>query len=355
METVETGTIAIALVIMTIVAVLGFLVGDISTFAQTLLERGFIDDSSKGPAGWLARVGRRAGLRTVLPVLESTGIDGAIAGEIRRTLVDQRVKKSTLVAISDRPDQAFLALAQRWIVDLSSTPGTNYGGEKYYWDLMAASSADSADDAGTSVADVMSNWIFRLRDSGRIKSYDVVVAPKDGNVHLAQLVAAQLQRPLILAKGDNDNARVARTPATKPHITDFEGLGPYIDHQVRRHAYRQEHVYRALLIDDSCRGGSVLTRTMRQFNALLPDLAARGRTFEPIQDAVILFRIKPKTRGAADSAPNFALRALVSVGQSELLKIIESQQPLKDKDLLKECTKDECCKDSREILAGRQA
>lgn len=355
MEGIEVWTITATLVIMTVIALLGFLVGDISTFAQTMLERGFVDDSSKGPAGWLAKVGRRAGLRTVLPVLESTGIDGAIAGEIRRTLLDQRVRKSTLVTIRDRPDQAFLALAQRWIVDLSSTPGTNYGGNQYYWDLMAASSIDSIDDGTHTVADVMSNWIFRLRDAGRIGSFDVVVAPKDGNVHLAQLVAAQLQRPLILAKGDNDNARVARNPQTKPHITDFEGLGPYVDHQVRRHPFRQDHVYRALLIDDSCRGGSVLSRTMRQFNALLPDLSDRGRTFEPIHGAVILFRIRPNVRGAADSTAGFTLRALVSVSQDDLVKILGSQQPAKDKDLLKECTKDSCCQDSREILAGRQA
>lgn len=304
-------TILLVLGIAGFFTVVPLLVVALSAVRDELVAQGWVSRSS-----WLGRMAIRSETAKTIPILQAIGLDEFAENALRNTSdALGRHARNNSQTLLGRPDIEFLKRAKDWVYRLD-TP-YNYKGSYYYLDMMGALEGRKKDQL--SLDQIFEAWLSRLGRETLIPSFDVILAPKDGNILLCREVAKRLNKPLILCKSSGDRAWVDRAEEEKPHETDFEGLRVFYERQALKvaHSHRK---YKALIIDDSCANGTQLTRAAMGFNALISLPHIREHiTFEPLSHCVVLFRA---IAGAASKTnfenANLALHALVAVGPKEL-------------------------------------
>lgn len=111
--------------------------------------------------------------------------------------------------------------------------------------------------------------------------YDFYIVPKGGNILLAQKMANDYNKLLIIAKDKTDAARPKGVEEKYLDEITFEGLNVLLELDKGRKL-------RGAVIDDNAAGGSQLLNITNDFNKIIED---RKYEIEPITDCYILFKL----------------------------------------------------------------
>lgn len=312
-------TILSVLAVAGLITVIPLLFMALAGLRDELVAQGWVGRNS-----WLGRMAIRSQTTRMIPILEVIGLDEFAEKALRVTSneLGRRSRNNSHPPLG-RPDIEFLKRARDWVYQLESP--YNYKGSSYYLDMMGA--LDGRQQYQLSIDQIFEAWINRLVKEAVIPEFDVLLAPKDGNVLLCREVAKRLDKPLILCKGTKDRAWIGRADEEQPHITDFEGLRVFYERQGQKVSHPRRK-YRALIIDDSCANGTQLTVAAKGFNALVSSKDLSGQiSFDAVTKCVVLFRATAgKVSKANFDSANLALHALVAVGPKEL-EFLASKTP----------------------------
>ena len=298
----------IVLAVIDLLAVFVLVIPAIANIRDAIVKFGFVK-----PDGKLGRQVRTSRFHKVLPTLEALGLDEAVRTAIRKAAGPAKASKISDTDLS-RPDLAFLKRTQSWIRILEQPYA--YKSTPFYLDLMGA--IDGREDHELGMDQIFCAWIEALISASALKDFDILIAPKDGNVLLSKKVADALHKPLILCKGVEDKSRIDRPDAKTPHDSDFEGFRALYKSRGPRRSDGQ--AYRALIIDDSCKNGSQLAALAKSFNALCSTEEVRDRMqFAEAISAVVLFRsLAGNVANHQLNDAGVSLHALVAVGPRQL-------------------------------------
>lgn len=111
--------------------------------------------------------------------------------------------------------------------------------------------------------------------------YDFYIVPKGGNILLAQKVASDYNKLLIIAKDKTDAARPKGVEEKYLDEINFEGLNVLLEVDKGRRL-------RGAVIDDNAAGGSQLLGITKGFNEIIRE---RNYKIEPITDCYVLFKL----------------------------------------------------------------
>ena len=337
MDTTER-VILFILTVGTILGVVRFVATDGVAFLTWLTQLGVIKSDEKTYFGGIVHRAQRAAL---LPTLKAVGLDGYVARDVRLDLALEKNRQRLDHMAGPRPDIDLLRTANQWII---YSPDQEYFGNKYYWDLQEASYGRAPRRRQPLTDDIMTAWIERLKSSGRLDPFDVLLAPKIGNVILAQRVAERLHVELILYKSDSYSSK-----SMGPDITDFEGLNSYIRKERQEALKEDDYTYRALLFDDSCRGGRKLVAAANRFNELIEQHS--DIRFMRITEAVVLLHIKSSNEPDPEIRNHsFKVHALISAGDDEMAQLKSNPSRAKFRLLVKSCKEDTSCDISRDLF-----
>jgi hypothetical protein len=303
----------------TVITVAILVASALAQLRDELVNLGFINENSR--LGRMSLRARRAHLRQIL---EALGFDQRHL-EAMRSASDSVPERARQLGpeLQTRPDIYLLRRMKEWTYSLD--PPYNFKGSGYYVDMMGLGSR--SEEHEHSLAQVFLAWLWLLRRQDVLPAFDCVLAPKDGNPLLAYEVADVCQKQLILCKGAQDKARVQRPSSGLAHETDFEGLRLFVDKQ-HLEPGRPDRRFRAIAIDDSCANGSQITSAVVRFNQFVSIEANRARfPFEPITDAVVLFRVKiPGQHNRLFTENRVTLHSLLAVGEEQMRRIKESPE-----------------------------
>ncbi|MEX2197074.1 MAG: hypothetical protein WD844_17515 [Thermoleophilaceae bacterium] len=309
-----TDVILVVLAGATVVALLVLVLNALAQLRDEIVNQGWVSEQSR-----LGRMTKRAEVARARLLLQSLGIEREALERYRAAgdpLGRQARKLSKEVA--DRPDISFLRRLKRWTYELPS-PYT-YRGSPYYLDMMGAVYQREPYEAA--LEQIFLSWLNILIERGAVPHFDCVLAPKEGNPLLARAVAKVSQKHLILCKGENDRSLVTRPADDAAHETDFEGLRAFLTEEDQK-GRPAEPRYRAVVIDDSCRGGSQICSAVRRFNEYVE---TSKLPFARVGDVVVLFRVKDASGQAGNrgfQGQDLHLHALLAVGPEELKFLAE--------------------------------
>lgn len=111
--------------------------------------------------------------------------------------------------------------------------------------------------------------------------YDFYIVPKGGNILLAQKMAHDYNKLLIIAKDKTDAARPKGVEEKYLDEINFEGLNVLLELDKGRKL-------RGAVIDDNAAGGSQLLGITKGFNEIIRE---RNYKIEPIRDCYVLFKL----------------------------------------------------------------
>jgi len=300
--------------VATLITVGILLASALAQLRDELVDLGFIRED-----GRIGRMALRAKTARLRQVLEALGFDQRHLEAVRSAsdTVPERARQLG-EELRSRPDIYLLRRMKLWTYSLD--PPYNFKGSRYYVDMMGLRSRTQEYEA--SLAQIFVAWLWLLQRQDILQSFDCILAPKDGNPLLAREVADVCDKQLIVCKGIQDKSRVQRPDSTLAHETDFEGLRVFLDkEQARPRTIPRQ--YRAIAIDDSCGNGSQISSAVVRFNQFVSLEVNRTRfPFEPIADAIVLFRVKvPGQHNRCFTEPRLSLHALLAVGEEELRRI----------------------------------
>ncbi len=293
-----------------------YVITDVGTNLRDLfVNQGWVSERSR-----LARMTRRAQTGRFKVFLDILGLDeGGLAAY--RVVGDPITKHARRlgVEVSTRPDVSFLRRVDKWTYRLDA-PYT-YRGSDYYVDMMGAVYWRESHE--TALEQIVAAWLAILLDRHVLDPFHCVLALKDGNSLLGRNVAEVARKHLIICKGANDRSLVGRPAGDAPHETDFEGLRALQEHEKTVGSQRL-FPHRAVIIDDSCAGGSQIVSATQRFNQ---HVIEKKLSFHPVHDVVVLFRVKDSEGNVddADLAENgLRLHALLALGPEEFTFLHES-------------------------------
>ena len=132
-----------------------------------------------------------------------------------------------------------------------------------------------------------------------------------------------------------------------PHVTDFEGLGAFLE--ARDNDIQRGVPLRAIALDDQRAGGSALCRLVERFNQLVEQ---QRLPFDKVTDVVVVFVINDeKTKTNFENVPGLKLHAVLSsLGDVEKQLIME-MDPEKGLDDISRLQEGVGCETIRELTA----
>jgi hypothetical protein len=289
----------------------------VTHFRDQLIEFGWLSRE-----GWIARKAEAAECTRVWRVLREIGFRTEHFQGIGRTLDTHRNKSAVGLGV---PLSGRLLLELKpFTVKLEN--GFSYKASgPYYIDSMGAMSLASSRIA--SLATLLDEWVSELERREVIPPFDLVLAPKDGNVTLVRQFllhnSPNGERVGIICKGDKDRSRVKRE-SQLPHETDFDGFEVFLKESASLQRARQNPVYslNVIAVDDNCTGGSSLCHAMQEFNDLV---TLRNLPINRVRDAVVLFGVKSEKTESNFMSRGFHLHALLSLGRDDMAQLLTNQ------------------------------
>jgi hypothetical protein len=310
-------------VLLVALAVVGFLglvllfISGATDIRDLLTHTGWFSTRSR-----FAKMTRRAEVSRVVLLLQALGIDQE-ALRRHQSAEDPLAKRANDLTgeMSVRPDVSFLRRVPGWTYKLEGA--YSYRGSSLYLDLMGAMYLRQPHEVA--LEQIFASWLALLRRRGVIDCFDCLIAPKEGNPLLARAVAQVAGKPLILCKGQGERSRIELPADAASHETDFEGLHAFLQRD-QYDGYFRVGNYRALAVDDSCKGGSQICSMIARFNRFV---SQGGADFDPITDVVTLFRVKGpegEIKNAAFQELELKLHALVALGPKELKTLKDTKK-----------------------------
>ena len=186
---------------------------------------------------------------------------------------------------------------------------------EYYVDTMSAALSESY---LFEMAELM-RFVISQRKAGA-KPIDFVLAPKTGNVLLAQSLSQKLAAKCVFRKGDANNSRArSGEQSTDPKATETRNVNLEGFQALLEFAKGKNGPLYGICIDCNCSGGGEIARTIQEYNAASKSFPDH---FAPMEEAFVLYRPdRSETKGQCEDGQEITIERLFDLteGQKKIL------------------------------------